>query len=198
MLWLPKFIRPSLLSFPSQRSPLMVLSPCVTDSVTFHGACVVTDSVCWVNRLSLSTLFSRARPWLPIPSLRLGSIITTKLCILLLSITVSEPYPPPREVVSCAYGQGPLWEGGGTPCKTRYFRTLHEPLWLLRVKLRAVIHGSAGWLLNEVMNVWNKITTFRHNERRERVDSGERSPMLVFLPLDCVSEVVSSLPSCVP
>ena len=36
------------------------------------------------------------------------------------------------------------------------------------------------------------------SERKEGVGSGERSPILVFLPLDCVSEVFSYMACCIP
>ena len=42
---------------------------------------------------------------------------------------------------------------------------------------------------------WTEFTTRRHSERKEGVGSGERAPILVFLPLNCVGEVFPSLPS---
>ena len=43
-----------------------------------------------------------------------------------------------------------------------------------------------------------KFTTRRHSERKERVGSGERAPILVFRPLDCVGEVCSCMVCCIP
>ena len=40
--------------------------------------------------------------------------------------------------------------------------------------------------------------TCRHSERKEGVGSGERAPILVFLPLDCVGEVFSYVAYCIP
>ena len=36
------------------------------------------------------------------------------------------------------------------------------------------------------------------SERKEGVGSGERAPILVFLPLDCVGEVFSYMTCCIP
>ena len=37
-----------------------------------------------------------------------------------------------------------------------------------------------------------------NSERKEGVGSGERAPILVFLPLDCVDEVFSYMACCIP
>ena len=41
-------------------------------------------------------------------------------------------------------------------------------------------------------------TSPRHSERKVGVGSGERAPILVFLPLDCVGEVFSYMAYCIP
>ena len=43
------------------------------------------------------------------------------------------------------------------------------------------------------MHVWTELTTRRHSERKEIVSREERAMILVFLPLNCVGEVFSSL-----
>ena len=47
---------------------------------------------------------------------------------------------------------------------------------------------------NERVRIWTELTTRRYSERKEVVGSGERASILVFLPLNCVGEVLSSLP----
>ena len=53
-----------------------------------------------------------------------------------------------------------------------------------------MLYPSDGELLDEGMHVRANVTTCRHSERKEEVGSGERAPILVFLPLDCVGEVL--------
>ena len=60
------------------------------------------------------------------------------------------------------------------------------------------VPGSDGELLDEGMHVQANVTTCRHSERKEGVGSGERAPILVFLPLDCVGEVFSYMACCIP
>ena len=62
--------------------------------------------------------------------------------------------------------------------------------------LRPVLYPSEGELLDEGMQA--NVATCRHSERKEGVGSGERAPILVFLPLDCVGEVFSYMVCCVP
>ena len=64
--------------------------------------------------------------------------------------------------------------------------------------LRPMLYPSDGELLDEGMQVWANLTTCRHSERKEGVGSGERAPILVFLPLDSVGEVFSYVACCVP
>ena len=59
-----------------------------------------------------------------------------------------------------------------------------------------MLYPSDGELLDEDMHVWANLTTSRHSEMMEVVDSGERAPVLVFLPLDCVGEVFSCMACC--
>ena len=47
---------------------------------------------------------------------------------------------------------------------------------------------------DEGVYVWTEFTTRRHSERKEGVGSGERAPILVISPLNCVGEVFPSLP----
>ena len=54
-----------------------------------------------------------------------------------------------------------------------------------------MLYPYDGELLDEGMHVTANLTTRRHSERKEGVDSGERAVILVFLPLDCVGEVFS-------
>ena len=51
--------------------------------------------------------------------------------------------------------------------------------------------------LYEDVHVWINFATRRHSKRMEGVGSGERVPILLFVPLDCVGEVFSSLACCV-
>ena len=41
-------------------------------------------------------------------------------------------------------------------------------------------------------------STCRHIKRKEGVGGGERAPILVFLPLDCIGEVFSYMACCIP
>ena len=61
-----------------------------------------------------------------------------------------------------------------------------------------MLYPSDGELLDEGMHVWANVTTCRHSERKEGVGSGERAPIPVFLPLDCVGEVFSYMTCCIP
>ena len=61
-----------------------------------------------------------------------------------------------------------------------------------------MLYPSDGELLDEGMHVCTNVTTCRHSERKEGVGSGERAPILVFLPLDCVGEVFSYMTCCIP
>ena len=63
--------------------------------------------------------------------------------------------------------------------------------------LQLVLYPSDGELLDESMQMGANLTTRRHSEREERVSSGERAPILVFLPLDCVSEVFPCIACCI-
>ena len=47
---------------------------------------------------------------------------------------------------------------------------------------------------DEGVYVWTELTVRRHSERKEGACSGERAPILGFLPLNCVGEVFPSLP----
>ena len=69
---------------------------------------------------------------------------------------------------------------------------------LVGVCLRPVLYPSDGELLDEGMHVGANLITFRHSERKEGVGSGERAPILVFLPLDCAGEVFSYMTYCIP
>ena len=40
----------------------------------------------------------------------------------------------------------------------------------------------------------HELCKYRHSEKKEEVGSGERSSILVFLSLNCIGEVVSTLP----
>ena len=71
-------------------------------------------------------------------------------------------------------------------------------LGLVGVYLQPVLYPSVGELLDEGMHVRANFTTCRHSERKDGVGSGERAPILVFLPLDCVGEVFSCVACCIP
>ena len=51
-----------------------------------------------------------------------------------------------------------------------------------------------GQFFDEGVYVWTEFTTRRHSERKEGVGSGERAPILVYLPFSGVGEVFPSLP----
>ena len=61
-----------------------------------------------------------------------------------------------------------------------------------------MLYTSDGELLDDGMHVRANVTTCRHSERKEGVGSGERVPILVFLPLDCVGEVFFYIACCIP
>ena len=61
-----------------------------------------------------------------------------------------------------------------------------------------MLYPSDGELLDEGMHVGANVTTCRHSERKEGVGSGERAPILGFLPHDCVGEVFSYMACCIP
>ena len=63
--------------------------------------------------------------------------------------------------------------------------------------LRSVLYPSDDELLDEGMHVWANLTTRRHSEIKDGVGSGERAPILVFFPLDCVGEVFSCMACCI-
>ena len=71
-------------------------------------------------------------------------------------------------------------------------------LGLVGVCLRPVLYPSDGELLDEGIHVLANLTTCRHNETKDGIGSGERAPILVFLPLDCVGEVSSYKACCIP
>ena len=69
---------------------------------------------------------------------------------------------------------------------------------LIRVCLRPVLYPPNGELLDEGMQVRTNLITCRHSERKEGVGSGEGTPIIVFLPLDCVGEVFSYMACGIP
>ena len=60
-----------------------------------------------------------------------------------------------------------------------------------------MLYPSDGERFDEGMNVCANLTTSRHSERKEGVGSGERVPIFVFLPLDCVGEMCSYMACCI-
>ena len=75
---------------------------------------------------------------------------------------------------------------------------LRQMLKLVGVCLRPMLYPSDGDLLDESMPVRANLTICRHSERKKGVGRGERAPILVFLPLDCVGEVFSYVACCIP
>ena len=61
---------------------------------------------------------------------------------------------------------------------------------------QSVLYPFDGELLYERTHVWSNLTTRRDSEREERVGSGERAPILVFLSLGCVGEMFSCMACC--
>ena len=61
-----------------------------------------------------------------------------------------------------------------------------------------MLYPSDGELLDEGTHVRANLTTCQHSERKEGVGSGERAPILVLLPRDCVGEVFSYMACCIP
>ena len=63
--------------------------------------------------------------------------------------------------------------------------------------VRPVLYRSDGELLDEDMYVLANLTTRRHSVRKEIIGSGERIPILVFLPLNCIGKVVFCMAYCI-
>ena len=82
--------------------------------------------------------------------------------------------------------------------KTYYFRPFRQVLGLVGVCLRTVLYPSDDELLDEYMHVRANLITCRNSQRKEGVGSGEQDPVLVFLPLDCVGRMFSSMACCIP
>ena len=56
-----------------------------------------------------------------------------------------------------------------------------------------MLYPSDGDLLDEGTHFGANLTIRRYSERKEGVGSGERVPILDFLPLDCDGEVFSRM-----
>lgn len=62
------------------------------------------------------------------------------------------------------------------------------------ILLRDVVHASEGHFFDEGLYVWTELTRRRRSESNKGIRSGERPSALGFPPLNCVDEVLSSLP----
>ena len=60
-----------------------------------------------------------------------------------------------------------------------------------------MLYPLNGELLDEGMRVSANLPTHQCSERKKGVDRGERAPILVFLPLNCVGEVFSCMTCCI-